>query len=160
VGQVFLIIVSWLYLVLKDIPRSAWGTVWLAYDNMCQLIKMKATVKPLPLPSPYSHMWMVINKIIDALHVKNHVDPECQTKLHPDNFAKMNPELKDTKNTQAGEQTFVWLGRYKNIVCSMPKVHHLFYIHRMVKRRNRYSANCYRAGLKPLLPSVRNGNSK
>ena len=51
-------------------------------------------------------------------------------------------------NTQVGEQTFVWIGRFKHILCSMNKPHHLFYLHRMVLGRNRYTARCYKHGKK------------
>ena len=159
VGQVFLILISWLYLVVKDMPVSQWRSIWLAYDNMCQLVKCKASSHLLPLPSPFNKMWHNVNKIVDALHIKNHVDPKCHTDLHPDNFFDMYPDFKGQRNTQAAEQTFVWLGRFKKIVCSMSKTHHLFYLHRMVKYRNRYNELCYQEGKKPLLPSVRNGDS-
>ena len=33
-----------------------------------------------------------------------------------------NPDF----NTQAGEQTFVWVSRFKHIICAMNKTHHLF----------------------------------
>ena len=55
----------------------------------------------------------------------------------------------------AAEQTFVWLSRFKKILCAMPKVHHLFYLHRMVKHRNAYTTACYKYGKKPLLPKAR-----
>jgi hypothetical protein len=158
-GQVFLFILSWLYGVIKTLPPAAWGQIWLAYDNMCQLVRLKAGRKELPLPKPFDQMWLCINKIIDSLHLKNHVDPKCQTDLNPDKMLKMFPELENTKNTQAAEQTFVWLGRFKKIMSSMPKTHHLFYLHRSVKRRNRYTAKCYRTGRKPVLPGIRNSKT-
>ena len=159
-GQVFLFIISWLFTLLKGVPEAEWNSIWLAYDNMCQLMKLKAAQIPLSLPSPYDRMWFAINKVVDALHIKNHIDEECHTLLHPDNIYDMYPEMKGTRNTQAAEQTFVWLGRYKKIVCSMPKVHHLFYVHRLVRRRNNYIDRCYAAGKRPLLPSIRNSSSK
>ena len=55
-------------------------------------------------------------------------------------------------NTMAAEQTFVWLSRF---LCAMPKVHHLFYLHRMVKHRNAYTTTCYKYGKKPLLPKAK-----
>ena len=152
VGQVFLIVVTWLYLVLKDLPSEKWTGLWLAYYNMCQLIKTKATSTSLPLPAPYDNMWHRINKVVDALHIKNHVEPQCHTDLHPDNFFEMYPELKGQRNTQAADQTFVWLGRFKKIVCSLSKTHHLFYLHCMVKHRNQYNVMCYAEKRKPLLP--------
>lgn len=159
-GQVFMFLLSWLYFIVKEMPVSNWNKLWLAYDNMCQLVRLKAATLELPLPVPYNQMWASVNKIIDSLHIKNHVDPACQTDLHPDNFAEMYPHLAHTKNTQAAEQTFVWLGRFKKIVCSMTKTHHLFYIHRMVKRRNFYNVKSYKNNKKPLLPSIRNGKSQ
>lgn len=61
-------------------------------------------------------------------------------------------------NTMAAEQTFVWLSRFKKILAAMGKTHHLFYLHRMVKIRNRYTELCYRCGRKPLLPTCKNRN--
>ena len=43
----------------------------------------------------------------------------------------------------------------KKILCAMPKVHHLFFLHRMVKHRNNYTVRCYKNGRKPLLPKAR-----
>ena len=144
---------------MKDIPSSQWKKVWLAYDNMCQLNKLKAATEDLPLPAPFDKMWLRINKTIDSLHIRNHVDPRCQTDYHPKNIEEMYPELKSTKNTQAAEQTFVWLGRYKKILSSMHKTHHLFFLHRIITHRNKYSVKCYRRGKKPLLPGIRNSNT-
>lgn len=159
-GQVFVFLLAWLYLTVRDIPVTSWGKLWLAYDNMCALVKLRAAQSPLPLPPPYNQMWNKINKVIDGLHIKNHTEHTCHTDLHPDNIGEMHPDIKDTKNTQAGEQTFVWLGRYKKIVCSMHKTHHLFYVHRMVKRRNSYTAKCYQRGRKPILPGIRNAHTQ
>ena len=50
-----------------------------------------------------------------------------------------------TYNTMSCEQTFVWLSRFKKVVCTMQKTHPHFYIHRMVKRRNSYIEYCYMA---------------
>ncbi len=57
--------------------------------------------------------------------------------------------------TQAGEQTFVWLGRFKHIVCAMNKLHHLFYMHRMIRQRNQYTTKCYLHGRKLILHKVK-----
>jgi len=126
---------------------------------MCQLVRLKAAKALLPLPTPFDAMWLSISKAIDAFHIANHKDKNCHTELHPDNISSMYPEIAKSKNTQAAEQTFVWLGRYKKIVCSMSKTHHLFYLHRMVIKRNRYSAKCYKAGKKPLLPGIKEPHS-
>uniref|UniRef100_A0A1X7SE34 Uncharacterized protein n=1 Tax=Amphimedon queenslandica TaxID=400682 RepID=A0A1X7SE34_AMPQE len=74
------------------------------------------------------YIWKDINKIIDSLHMKNHVDPKCKELYDPERLKEKHPDL----NTMACEQTFAWLSRYKKIVCSMPKVHHHFYLYRMI----------------------------
>ena len=43
----------------------------------------------------------------------------------------------------AAEQTFVWASRFKKIVCAMPRLHHFFYLHRAIKRRNAYTERCH-----------------
>lgn len=159
ISQVFIVIVSWLYLLLCKVPKSMWNGVWLAYDNMCNLQKFKACRSKLPVPKPFDRLWKKINKMIDGLHLQNHVNPSCKVDLHPDRIHAMYPDLEKQKNTMAAEQTFVWLSRYKKIMTSMPKQHHLFYLHRLVKRRNLYTSKCYKFGLKPLLPKRRNKNS-
>lgn len=124
------------------------SAITLAYDNMCNLDKLKASRAELPFESPYSKMWMNVKKIIDVFHFKNHISPTCKERYSPDEVKRQHPKW----NTEAGEQTFVWLSRYKHIVCSMPKFHHLFYLHRMVIRRNNYTSKCNSHGKKPLLP--------
>ena len=110
--------------------------------------KLKAAQNPLPLDKPLDRIWMNIHKIIDIFHFQNHTSSVCKELYNPAIYKSKHPQW----NTQAGEQTFIWLGRFKHIVCSMPKHHHLFYIHRMVLRRNAYTAKCYRNGCKPVLP--------
>ena len=142
-SQVFLIVLQWLLALLKcsqSIPK-----ITLAYDNICNLARLKVAQKPLPLPPPLDMAWRNVEKIIDVFHFGNHVSPDCKRNFCPDKLKKENPNF----NTQAGEQTFVWVGRFK---CSMNKNHHLFYLHRMVFRRNLYTAKCYRNGRKPILP--------
>ena len=58
-------------------------------------------------------------------------------------------------NTMCCEQTFAWLSRYKRILNSMPKTHHHFYLHRMVKRRNAYIEQCYAHRRRPVMPNVK-----
>ena len=47
-------------------------------------------------------------------------------------------------NTMACEQTFVRASRFKTVICSMPRIHHLFFLHRIVKYRNKYTKKCHR----------------
>ena len=37
----------------------------------------------------------------------------------------------------------------------MSKNHHLFFLHRIVKRRNEYTEFCHNQGRKPLLPKTK-----
>ena len=146
-SQVFVVLIQWMLSLFKDCNEDQLS-ITLAYDNMCNLDRLKASKSALPFEPPYDKMWMDVRKIIDVFHFKNHVSPVCKQLYSPDEVKNMNPKW----NTQAGEQTFTWLSRFKHIVCSMPKSHHLFYIHRMVIRRNKYTSKCNMYGKTPLLP--------
>ena len=102
-SQVFLILLQWLLSLSKsgyDVSK-----VTLAYDNMCNIERMNVTKMPLPLPPPMDTLWMNIGKIIDVFHFGNHVSPECKERFSPAKLKESNPNF----NTQAGEQTFVWV---------------------------------------------------
>ena len=58
-------------------------------------------------------------------------------------------------NTEAAEQTFLWLGKFKKILNGMDKRHHHFFLHCLVKERNRYTEWCFNNGTKPKLPQVK-----
>ena len=128
-----------------------WKDIVLSYDNMCHLDGLKAAKLPLPLPPPYDQMWSSIQKIIDSLHIKNHKDARCKELYSPNKVKEENPAF----NTMAAEQTFVWLSRFKKILAAMNKTHHLFYLHRMVTVRNKYTEYCYKNNRKPLLPTCK-----
>ena len=121
---------------------------------MCGLQRLRIARQPLPFNPPFDRLWMTINKIIDSFHLPNHNDPQCREKYNPDSIKAENPAF----NTQAGEQTFVWAGRFRHILCAMNKTHHLFYLHRMIRRRNAYTAKCYKFGKKPILPKLKNSS--
>ena len=150
-SQVFIILVQWL-LSLQELYGSSTDmpTVLLAYDSTCNLAKMHAAKTPLPLSPPLDQLWMNVIKIIDSFHLRNHVSPACKELFSPAPYKATHPYL----NTQAGEQTFTWLQRFKFILSAMPKAHHLFYLHRMVLRRNMYTSKCYKNGKKPVLPKA------
>ena len=145
----FLILIQWL-LSLSKTKNSLEGDSYLAYDNMCNLAKLKVAKAPLPFPSPLDTLWLDVKKVIDVFHFQNHVSAECRAKFSPAKLKEEHPEF----NTQAGEQTFVWIHRFSHILCSMNKTHHLFYLHRMVLRRNDYTSQCYVKGKKPILPKA------
>ncbi len=54
------------------------------------------------------------------------------------------------------EQTFAWLSRYRRIVPGMNKTHHLFFLHRTISRRNKYTEKCIQIKRKNLLPKAKN----
>ena len=147
-SQVFLILLQWLICLHKQ-----YGTlphITLAYDNMCNLDRLKASKQPLPLEPPLDHAWENIEKVIDVFHFSNHVSSACRTKYSPAKLKEKNPHF----NSQAGEQTFVWVGRFRHILCAMKKCNHLFFLPHMVLRRNSYTCKCYVRGKKPILPKI------
>lgn len=91
------------------------------------------------------------HQVIDNLHIKNHTDKKCLDKYHPKKVLEKNPRF----NLMTAEQTFAWLSRYKKIVCSMDKLHHMFFLHRLVCRRNEYTQMCLATGRKVLLPKTK-----
>ena len=105
---------------------------------MCHLERLRAARNILPWLAPWDKAWMSIRKIIDSLHIRNHKDKTCQEKYDPHILKEEIPN----GNTMAAEQTFVWLSRFKKILCAMRKAHHLFYLHRIVKHRNNYTVKC------------------
>ena len=144
-----MILVQWLLNLAKSYGGNEhMSNIILAYDNMCNLAKMHAAKTPLPLSPPLDQLWINTTKIIDTFHLKNHVSATCKEVFSPAPYKATHPYL----NTQAGEQTFTWLHRFRFLLSAMPKIHHMFYLHRMVLRRNKYTEKCYRYGRKPVLP--------
>ncbi len=154
-SQAFLLAVHYLYLRLQDIPSEEWSGFTLSYDNMCSVNKMLVAKQPLPLGKPFDTLWLDVNKVIDRLHLKNHKDPRCKELYSSDSLKDKIPNL----NTPVAEQTFVWAARFKKILGAMSKRHFLFFYHRMVVRRNRYTEKCYKANIEPVLPKIRSENS-
>ena len=150
-----MILVKFLQNKLRTVPPDKWQDVFIAYDNMCNVDRMRVAKQELDLPPPYNKMWMTVSKIIDSFHLKNHKRKEGHEVYNPKKLKDIHP----TFNTQTCEQTFSWLGRFHRILSSMPKVHNHFFVHRLVKRRNEYNSHCYFVGKKPLLPNVKHNNS-
>ena len=149
----FLITISWLFEKLKCVPESEWENVILSYDDMCHLDNLKVGKADLPFPPPFNQMWHKVQKIIDRLHISNHKDKRCHILYNPD-------KVSETYDTMVAGQTLVWASRFKRVVSTMSKVHHLFYMHRMNRRRNKYTTYCYQSGRKPVLPKVGKGQGK
>ena len=135
---------------LQRVLEEEWDDFFLAYDNMCNLDRLKAVQKPLPLPPPFKNIWLKINKVIDRLHIRNHKRPECKTKYSSDLLKERIPGL----NTPVAEKTFVWALKFKKIMCAMPKRRQLFFYHRTVIRRNAYTNKCYKENRDPTLPKI------
>lgn len=150
-SQVFLLAIHYLFRRLKDIPEEEWENFILSYDNMCNVCKMVCVKKPLPLEPPFDTMWLKITKLIDRLHLCNHKNKLCQEIYSPEPLKEKYPNL----NTPFTEQVFIWSATFKKILCAMPQERFLFYYHRMVVRRNRYTAKCHSESRYPVLPKVR-----
>lgn len=149
-----MLVVLWLICQFGSKGRDIWKTLTIAYDNMCQLNNLRVARQPLPLPDELKFIWMDVNKVIDYFHIKNHCDTSCKKKYSTETLRKANPDV----NTMAAEQTFGWLSRHKKILCAMPKIHFHFYLHRMVKRRNKYISYCYANGLRVVAPKPKDKN--
>ncbi len=90
-------------------------------------------------------------QVIDPLHIKNHVNPICKQLYNPKKATDVLPKC----NLMIAEQTFSWLSRFKKILNSMPKHHHMFTLHRLVYRRNSYTELCHKLSRKQLLPKTK-----
>ena len=135
----------------------------------CNVDRMRLLKKPLPLEGPMDKVWLNINKIVDSLHINNHTvcisqkiedcfyrtkifqREECKTVYAPAKVRAIHPEA----NLMTCEQLFCWMGRFKKVLNSMPKSHFHFFLHRLSKRRNKYTEYCYSHNKYPLLPSAK-----
>ena len=149
--QVAMILIAFLCEVLKDVKPELWSKMYLSYDNMCNVDRLKLLKEALPLAGKFSEIWLRIGKVIDPLHIKNHKRPECKTLYPPEKVRQDWPEA----NLMVAEQTFCWMGRFKKILNSMGKNHFHFVLHRLVKKRNKYTEYCHEVGKYPLLPSAK-----
>ena len=73
-SQVFFIILQWLLSMINPLKPN----VTLAYDNICNLDRMKVAKHPLPLPKLLDTIWIDVTKIIDVFHFPNHVSEKCK----------------------------------------------------------------------------------
>ena len=149
--QVVLLMIKHLQLSLQNISPENWHKIFLVYDNMCNVDRLRMLRDPLPLEGEFSNIWQKVTKCIDSLHISNHKRPECKVKYAPEKVKNEIPEA----NLMSCEQTFSWAGRYKKILNSCTKTHFHFLLHRLVKKRNDYTQYCYVNNKKPLLPSLK-----
>ena len=144
-----MLVVMWLVCQFGAKGRDTWRSLTIAYDNMCHLNNLRVARLPLSLPGDLKkYIWLDVNKVIDDFHMKNHRDASCRQKYSTEILRKTKPDL----NSMACEQTFAWLSRHKKILSAMPKIHFHFYLHRMVKRRNKYISYCYANGRRIVAP--------
>ena len=122
---------------------------------MCNVEKMLIARQKLPLEAPYDRLFVEVNKVIDLLHIRNHIDLKCKEIFNPDKLKELYPQL----NTPVAEQTFIFASRFKKILGAMLKSHFLFFYHRILIRRNRYTEKCYKANTTSVLPKVRSVKS-
>uniref|UniRef100_A0A1X7SMA3 Uncharacterized protein n=1 Tax=Amphimedon queenslandica TaxID=400682 RepID=A0A1X7SMA3_AMPQE len=78
-------------------------TTWTNLVNMCNLDRMKATKKDLPLPPPFNKMWSSVSKIIDSFHLRNHKGENCKLLYNPEKLKVVH----ENYNTQACEDFFM-----------------------------------------------------
>ncbi len=138
----FVILFQWLLALIKGATTDdELPSITLTYNNMCNLERLK--VAKMPLDPPFDKIWLNVTKVCSTFKTTwTHYARELYSSAR---LKAENPDF----NTQAGEQTFLWLCKLKHIVCAMNKTHHLFYIHRMVLLRAKL-------GRKPILPKSRN----
>ena len=127
---------------------KAMSSVCLSYDNMCHMDGLNIAKEDLPLPKPFNKAWKLVSKVIDRLHLRNHVDKKCHELYNPDDKIPKN------FNTMACEQTFIWASRFKKVICALPQIHQFFFLHRLVKYRNKYTQKCHMYSKTPILPKV------
>ena len=82
-SQVFFILRTWLFSLIENSNVKP-ENMYLAYDNMCNICRLKTSQRQLPLDPPFQEAWLHLNKIIDSLHLVNDVNPECHSKYSPE----------------------------------------------------------------------------
>jgi hypothetical protein len=115
---------------------------------MCHIDSLKVAKKDLHFPSLLNEAWKLVSKVIDRLHLRNHVDPKCKQLYNADD------KVPKQFNMMACEQTFVWASRFKKIICAMPHTHQFFFLHCLVKYQNRYTEKCQKNSRSPVLPRL------
>lgn len=152
-----MIMLRYLHRALSSVPPEMWKYFTLCYDNMCNVDRLLCAKKSLPMfDPPFDQMWKRINKIVDKLHLSNHVRHDCKSKYNPEKITDPGSGCKiaDELNTVVAEQTFAWLGKFKKVLCSMPQSRHMFILHRVLVRRNAYTNWCRRTLRQPVLPKA------
>ena len=155
-SQVAVTTIKFCFLFVKILKITILSSMFLFYDNMCNLERLKLWSCSNKDFSTEARLGVAIfnriNKGVDALHIKNHVRHSCKTE-----YPKIIQQLRNTfekPNTEAAEQTFIWLGKFKKILNSMSKRKHHFYLHCLVKERNEYTQYCLDNKISITLPKL------
>ena len=153
--QVSLCIIKYCALLVKMCGIVILSQMFLFYDNMCNIQRLKLwTSSEFNQESKLGvAVFNKANKGVDALHIANHVRDNCKQQYPL--VINSYREKFSQGNTQSAEQTFCWLGKFKKILNSMNKRHHHFYLHCLVKERNRYTEFCHKNNLVPKLPQAK-----
>ena len=69
-------------------------------------------------------------------------------------------EVHPNYNFMIAEETFAWLSRYRRILASMNKTHHMYFLHRIIFKRNKYTEKCLKMKRKSLLPKAKSNNKR
>mmetsp|Transcript_73119 Transcript_73119/g.219568 ORF Transcript_73119/g.219568 Transcript_73119/m.219568 type:complete len:336 (-) Transcript_73119:107-1114(-) len=134
--------VMWMLMYLfKECPEYSDKLKALAYDAACIARKhVDAKMRPGVLPAtssayPLYERIAQLKFFVDNMHFKNHNENDtfCVENCDPMLF----PEYSQGTNTEACEQTFKWLGRFKVIVNSMGLSRATFFLSVMFYEHNR-----------------------
>ena len=161
-SQVALSTVKFLGLFVQSLNIVVLANIFLFYDNMCNLERLKIWDCDKTGLSLEARLGMTIfkriNKGVDGLHIRNHVRHSCRNE-----YPRVIQKLRETftsPNTEAAEQTFLWLGKFKKIINSMDKRRHHFFLHCLVKERNKYTQYCLENKKKVVLPKLQQDKLK
>lgn len=151
-SQILMQVVCLMYMELKDVPeedlKKRWKTTFCVMTICVNLTPWKLLKRTFPCLPHSTWCGETSGKLLIRLHLAKHKHPKCKEEYSADEtFPPGN-------NTMVAEQTFSWFSRFKKIANSMSQTHHLFFIHRNIKRRNTYTAKCRRKGKEPVLPGI------
>jgi hypothetical protein len=129
--------------------------------------RLKFLREALPLVGKFSEIWLTIGKCIDPLHIKTiKWVNSCSifNKLLELFSATRMQNLVCPREGQTGlarsqphdrRTNLLLVRKVQENLNSMGKNHFHFILHRLVKKRNRYTEYCHSTGKYPLLPSAK-----
>ena len=92
-SQVAVFLISFFCTLLQSLPDHIRKSkkYYFSYDNVCNLSNMKLWRNPLPIKS-FPNLWTDnLVKIIDNLHLHNHVRESCRTNFNPNILKEVLP---------------------------------------------------------------------